>query len=67
MQPRVFRQMRAHLASMWSSSKKARKLRRLSAKSNGKDPSLEHEETTPTDDDSVTMKVVEITFALSHL
>lgn len=72
MQPQVFRQMRANLASMWSSSKRAVKLRRLYAKtsslakSNGKNPSLEHEESTPTNDDNITMKVVRITSALSH-
>lgn len=72
MQPQVFRQMRANLASMWSSSKRAVKLRRLSAKtsslakSNGKNSSLEHEESAPTNDDNITMKVVRITSALSH-
>lgn len=62
LQPQVFRQMRANLASMWNSSKRAVKLRRLSAKtsslakSNGKNPSLEHEESAPTTDDNITMK-----------
>lgn len=67
MQPQVFRQLRANLASMWSSSKRAGKLRRLSAKtstsakSDGRNPSLEHVEYVSTNDDNITMKVVKIT------
>ncbi|KAL1823958.1 hypothetical protein ACET3Z_010736 [Daucus carota] len=56
LQPEVFRQMRANLASMWSCSKREGKLRRLAAKSNAKNSILGPEESMPSSDDDITMK-----------
>ncbi|KAL8148520.1 uncharacterized protein LOC141708328 isoform X2 [Apium graveolens] len=56
LQPEVFRQMRANLASMWSCSKREGKLRRLHAKSAARNSSLELEEFITSNNDDVTMK-----------
>ncbi|CAA0838498.1 Probable GTP diphosphokinase RSH3- chloroplastic [Striga hermonthica] len=58
LQPKVFRQLRADLASMWSLNTKPGNLRRISAKSNASIQFQECEETDGLDDEYTSMKVL---------
>lgn len=57
MQPKVFRQLRAELASMWSPSNKSGNLRRISTKSNAVVQFQECEEPGDLDEENTSMKV----------
>ncbi|GER50532.1 Guanosine-3',5'-bis(Diphosphate) 3'-pyrophosphohydrolase [Striga asiatica] len=58
LQPEVFRQLRADLASMWSLNTKPGNLRRISAKSNASMQFQECEETDGLDEEYTSMKVM---------
>lgn len=58
-QPKVFRQLRADLASMWIPSNKGN-LRRISAKSNGVVHFQECEQSGDLDEENTSMKVLHL-------
>lgn len=57
MQPKIFRQLRADLASMWSPINKSGNLRRISAKSTAVIHFPECEEPEELDGENISMKV----------
>ncbi|CAA2959342.1 gtp diphosphokinase rsh3, chloroplastic [Olea europaea subsp. europaea] len=58
LQPKIFHQLRADLASMWSSTNKASNLRRISAKPSAIKQYPEFEETPEGEEENLSMKVL---------